>query len=140
MKGITNAPQGGGSSGGDDWNHHGTADWTDIFEVSGSNMKSKYDIWIYYNNSPYCGEIFIPKGTNNSVIRIPVSGSMFNNNFLFVGDHLEIRSSNIPSSNPNVESVDKYYAFAISGSDVTVTESTSAGSVSKVTGLIVKYK
>lgn len=139
MRGITNAPQGGGSSGGE-WNYQTTADWSNIFEVSRSNMKSKYDIWIYYNSSPYCGEIFIPKGTNNSVIRIPVSGSMFNNNLLFVGDHLEIRSSNIPSSNPLVESVNKYYAFAISGNNVTVTESTSTGGVNKVTGLTVKYK
>ncbi len=139
MRGITNAPQGGGSSGGE-WTNHTTADWSDIFEVSGINMKSKYDIWIYYNSTPFCGEIFIPKETNFGVIRIPVSGSMFNNNLLFVGDHLEIRSSNIPASSPSIDSVNKTYAFAVSGSDVTVTESTSAGTVNKITGLTVKYK
>lgn len=138
MIGITNAPQGG--SGGGDWNHLSTADWTKIFEVTGTNMKSKYDIWIYYNESPYCGELFIPKGTNSGLIRIPVSGSMFNNNLLFIGDRLEIRSSNIPASNPIVDSVNKKYAFGVSGSDVTVTESTSAGQVSKTNQLIVKYR
>ena len=139
MRGITNAPQGGGSGGGD-WNFHYSNDWTDLFEVSGANMTSKCDIWIYYNNTPFCGELFIPKGTTQTVIRIPVTGSRYNNNLLFIGGVIDFRSQHISSSTANLVLILSTYAFAVSGSDVTVTDSTSTQNISKTSGFVIMYR
>ena len=85
MKGITNAPQGSGGSGGEWTERTASMDWTDIFDITGNMVTAKKDIMIYASRVqigdlgyPIFATInaIIPKGVSISTsISIPFSVS-----------------------------------------------------------------
>ena len=138
--GITNAPQGGGSSGGDDWTNHSGSDWTDIFEINSGYMTAKYDIFIWYNNDPLNGFLYIPKNTKSSQFRIPITGSTLLNGVLRIGNYISFFSQDLASSTTSLPMAITTYTFTTDGSSITITQGFASQNVSKANWLTVKYK
>ena len=81
MKGITNAPQGSGGSGGDWTERTANSDWTDIFDITGNVVTAKKDILIHGTHIMVADlgypvkvniNAIIPKGMSaSSLIEVP---------------------------------------------------------------------
>ena len=137
MRGITNAPQGGGSSGGGEWTLHTSTDWSDVLEINGSDIIAKYDILIIANTSSYTANGYIPKGFTRSSILIPVTGMNLYSNSLRFFNYLNITTNNIASSTIGLSRT--LFSFTTDGSTVTVSSGASGASENK-SNLRLYYK
>ncbi len=123
MRGITNAPQGGGSGG--EWIEHSDTDWSDFISYANSSFTFLKDVRFKimnksYNNAIMWTDVEIPAGTTFSSLKIPVSQGYFAggaNNIEF-GKYFELYSSNITDANVRLH----MGRLSVSGSDLTLTD------------------
>lgn len=136
MRGITNAPQGGGSSGSDEWTlRANNNDWSDLFDVNTSNnyITAKKDMVLYSLDSHYKFMVYIPKGfaPNNDTIHIGAgytSDSGENNIKL----NADIRISGGYINSGSSFNCVKYTAtFTTDGSTVTITKTMNTFNLTK---------
>ena len=122
MRGVTNAPQGGGSGG--EWTLHTSTNWSDIMEVSGTSIKILKDV-IIENNGGGC--VFYPKGyvtQANTPLYVPCD-TFYNTTTppgLYRARYARVTgSSEIVGTSVN-RTADKY-VFTTDGSSITITSS-----------------
>lgn len=118
---ITIAAAGGGS-GQFSWRSSSNTNWSDMFDVSGSDIIAKKDIWITYR-SPMMST-YIPKGMKATSIYIPVSGTEYlpsEPNTIRIYKGLEISSAWI--NNSLVRCLKSKVALTTDGSSISVSES-----------------
>ena len=103
--GITNAPQGGGSSGGGEWIEHSSTDWSDLISFSNYRFTFLKDVRFKvvdrtYNNAILWTDIEIPAGTTMGSMKIPLSQGYCGASTTGIefGQYFELYSSNITSS------------------------------------------
>ena len=128
------------SAGGGDWTYHSGSDWTDLFTINGGTMTAKYDITIWYNNSPYNAFLYIPKGTSGGQFRIPATGSTLLNGVLRIAGYISFFAQDLASSTANLPMALNTYTFTTDGTNVTITSGYASQNRSKANFLTVKYK
>ena len=137
MKGITNAPQGSGGSGGDWTYRNDNNDWSDIFEATSTTVKALKDIWLIPGGTVSNTPIFIPKGITGSPLRLIIDYEIVptnEKNKIRIYDYVEITVSNVTTANNNIGY--RYTDMALSvDADLTptFTRSSNSGTVAKST-------
>ena len=97
--GITNAPQGGGSSGGGEWTLVNITNWNDIFDSSSGIITCKKDTLITGNFPGYGSgwdgavNILIPKGMSGATLIFPFTAVGITGTKLYVGTQMQFSSS-----------------------------------------------
>ena len=133
MRGITNAPQGSGGSGGTWTLRAANNDWTDLFDVAANNyVTAKKDMILYSVDSHYKFMVFIPKGfaPNDDTIHIGtayISDSTGNDIKL----NCDVRISGGYMTTSYFNCVNYTATFTIDGSTVTVSKTMNSSSLFK---------
>lgn len=129
MRGITNAPQGSGGSGGEWVRRPNNSDWSDLIEQSGSNFVIKKDILIKYLATQ--GYAFVPKGVSGDPIDVGISGDEANGSDLSLYFRFRLVSSTTPIAAIEVKRIDHKYTFTTDGSTVSVAQTITFTDVNK---------
>lgn len=130
MRGITNAPQGGGSGG--EWTQRANNnDWSDMF-VFDNGIKTKKDILIYCDQTMCHVFAYIPKNTQfGNTVRITCTGSNYSTSFFELSEYLTLNYSVVAESAGSIAISTSKFALSTDGSIVTVTKSNNTTTINK---------
>ena len=136
--GITNAPQGGGSSGSGEWvKRTANNDWKDLFTIENQRMIALKDMYFYYRRSSddtVCSA-YIPKGTSQpyETFIIPITAGVGkpSTNQLRISNGLKITSSNYTSGISSIILRSIRASFTTDGSSVSISISENNDQIQK---------
>lgn len=133
--GITNAPQGsGGGSGGGEWvERAANNDWTDMFEINGSIITAKKDIYMWLDNTPALTDAFIPKGLSMHEILLPLTGveHSLTNAYFDIGKYTAINPTRVQSSQGTLAFYKTRLSFTYDGSNIVISSTNTSSQINK---------